>query len=339
LKITEIGEFGLIESIRKDCVTPREGVVMGIGDDCAVYQSSPGRVLLLTTDMLVEDVHFLWNSITPFQLGRKAIAVNLSDIAAMGGNPLVTLISLGIPADRAVEEIHELYRGMRDMCGRHAVSIVGGDTVAARKNLIINVSLIGEADEHEVLYRSGARPGDKIYLTGVVGDSGAGLAVLKGEITPPASLGSHFIKAHNEPDPHITAGRAIGASRLASAMIDLSDGLLADLGHITEESGVGALLFENKIPLSRELKGLAGYADYSPLDFALSGGEDYVLLVTVPAKNIPEFERTCKKHGTPLLFQVGEIQEGKGIRIMHEDGSVEEVADRGFDHFHIPGTV
>jgi len=333
LKITEIGEFGLIESIRKDCITPREGVVKGIGDDCAVYQSSPGRVLLLTTDMLIEDVHFLWSAITPFQLGRKAIAVNLSDIAAMGGKPLVTLISLGIPADREVEEIHDLYRGMRDICGRYAVSIVGGDTVAAHGNLIINVSLIGEADECEVLYRSGARPGDKIYLTGVVGDSAAGLAILRGEITPPASLGSHFIEAHNQPDPLIETGRAIAASRLASAMIDLSDGLLADLGHIAEESAVGALLFENKIPLSRELKGLAGYADRNPLDFALSGGEDYVLLVTVPAENIREFERACKQEGTSPLFHVGEIREGKGIRIRHEDGSVEELAHKGFDHF------
>jgi thiamine-monophosphate kinase len=336
LKITEIGEFGLIESIRKELVTPREGVVKGIGDDCAVYESSPGRVLLLTTDMLVENIHFLWGSITPFQLGRKAIAVNLSDIAAMGGNPLVALISLGIPADREVEEIHELYRGMGDMCERYAVSIVGGDTVAAHGNLIVNVSLIGETDKREVLYRSGARPGDKIYLTGVVGDSGAGLAILRGEITPPKPLSTHFIKIHNEPDPQIETGRAIAASRLANAMIDLSDGLLADLGHITQESGVGALLFENKIPLSPKLKGLADYTDRTPLHFALSGGEDYILLVTVPAQNMRAFERVYTKESTSPLFQVGEIQEDKGIRIRREDGSVKEIADKGFDHFSGP---
>jgi thiamine-monophosphate kinase len=336
LKINEIGEFGLIESIRKNCPPLRSGVVKGIGDDCAVYQSSPGRVSLLTTDMLVEDVHFLLSSITPFQLGRKAIAVNLSDIAAMGGNPLVALISLGIPPDRAVEEIHELYRGMRDMCGRYAVSIVGGDTVASHGNLIINVCLIGEADEREVLYRSGARPGDNIYLTGVVGDSAAGLAILKGEITASESLAAHFLKAHNEPDPLIDTGRTIAASRLASAMIDVSDGLAADLGHIAEQSGVGALLFENKIPLSRELKGLTDYADRTPLDFALSGGEDYVLLVTVPAENMQEFEQACQKESTFSLFQVGEIQEEKGIRIRYEDGSVEELAHKGFDHFSGP---
>lgn len=333
MKISEIGEFGLIESIRNDCTALSEGVVRGIGDDCAVYQSSAGRVLLLTTDMLVEDVHFLWSSITPFQLGRKAIAVNLSDIAAMGGNPLVTMISLGIPPDREVEGIHELYRGMRDMCGRYAVSIVGGDTVASHGNLIVSVSLIGEADAQEVLYRSGARPGDRIYLTGVVGDSAAGLAILRGEITAPESLGIYLIKTHNQPDPMIETGRAIAAARLASAMIDLSDGLVADLGHIAEESGAGALLFENKIPLSRELKDLAGYTHRTPLDFALSGGEDYILLVTVPEGNAREFERAYKQECTSPLFQVGEIQEGKGVRIRHEDGSVEGLAHRGFDHF------
>jgi thiamine-monophosphate kinase len=333
LKINEIGEFGLIESIRKNCLKHRENVVKGIGDDCAVYRSSPGRVLLLTTDMLVEDVHFLRSSITPFQLGRKSVAVNLSDIAAMGGNPLVALISLGISPDKALEEIHELYRGMKDICGPYAVSIVGGDTVASQGNLIINVCLIGEADEREVLYRSGARPGDRIYLTGVVGDSAAGLAILRGAITAPESLAAHFLKAHNEPDPLIETGRTIAASRLASAMIDLSDGLAADLGHIAEQSGVGALLFENKIPLSRELKDLAGHADRTPLDFALSGGEDYVLLVTVPAKNTRKFEQACQQESTCSLFQIGEIEQEKGIRIRHEDGSVEEFAHKGFDHF------
>jgi thiamine-monophosphate kinase len=336
LKINEIGEFGLIESIKKNCLPLRSDVIKGIGDDCAVYQLSPGRVLLLTTDMLVEDVHFLRSSLSPFQLGRKAIAVNLSDIAAMGGIPLVALISLAIPPDRTVEEIHELYRGMREMCGPYAVSIVGGDTVASQGNLIINVCLIGEVDEREVLYRSGARPGDGIYLTGVVGDSAAGLAILKGEIKASESLAAHFLKAHNEPAPLIQTGRIIAASRLASAMIDLSDGLAADLRHISEQSGVGALLFENKIPLSRELKGLAGYADRTPLDFALSGGEDYVLLVTVPAENTREFEQACQQDRKSSLFQVGEIQKEKGIRIRHEDGMVEELAHKGFDHFSDP---
>ena len=270
MKINEIGEFGLIESIKKGCITSLEGVVKGIGDDCAVFRASSGRVLLLTTDMLVEDIHFLSNTITPYQLGRKAIAVNLSDIAAMGGKPLVILISLAVPAQTEVEEIKELYRGMSDICGLYGVDIVGGDTVASPDNLIINVSLVGDANEQEVLYRSGARPGDKVYLTGTIGDSSAGLSILKHKISSQDYLREYFIKAHNEPEPLIETGKVIAGSQLATAMIDLSDGLLSDLGHICEQSEVGALLEREKIPLSQELKGLAAHAGFDPLDFALS---------------------------------------------------------------------
>jgi thiamine-monophosphate kinase len=336
LKINEIGEFGLIESIKKDCITSLEGVVKGIGDDCAVFRSSSGRVLLLTTDMLVEDIHFLRNTITPYQLGRKAVAVNLSDIAAMGGRPLVILISLALPAQTEVEEMQEFYRGMSDICGLYGVNIVGGDTVASPDNLIINVSLIGEADEHEILYRSGARPGDKIYLTGPVGDSSAGLSILKHEISAPESLCGHFVKAHNEPEPLIETGKMIAGSRLATAMIDLSDGLLSDLGHICQESRVGALLFRDKLPLSRELESLAAHAGFDPFDFALSGGEDYVLLVTVPGAKTRDFELACKARIPSPLFLIGDIREEKGISITNADGSVEELAPKGFDHFSHP---
>jgi thiamine-monophosphate kinase len=333
LKINEIGEFGLIESIRKDCITSLQGVVKGIGDDCAVFHSSSGRVLLLTTDMLVEDIHFLRNTITPYQLGRKAIAVNLSDIAAMGGTPLVTLISLAISSQTEVEEIQELYRGMREICGLYSVDIVGGDTVASPGNLIINVSLVGDANEQEVLYRSGARPGDRIYLTGIVGDSSAGLSILKHEISSPESLHRHFIKVHNEPEPLIKTGKVIAGS---TAMIDLSDGLLSDLGHICDESHVGALLLRDKVPLSEELKSLGAHAGFDPLDFALSGGEDYVLLVTVPGAKTRDFELAYKDGKSAPLFLIGDIREEKGIRIMNENGSAQDLVPKGFDHFSHP---
>ena len=336
MKIDEIGEFGLIESMKKDCITSLKGVVKGIGDDCAVFRTSSGRVLLLTTDMLVEDIHFLRNTITPHQLGRKAIVVNLSDIAAMGGRPLVILISLAVPAQTEVDEIKELYRGMSDICGLYGVNIVGGDTVASPDNLIINVSLVGDANEQEVLYRSGARPGDRIYLTGTIGDSSAGLSILKHKISPQDYLREYFIKAHNEPEPLIKTGKVIAGSRLASAMIDLSDGLLSDLGHICEESEVGALLDRKTIPLSQELKSLAAHAGFDPLDFALSGGEDYVLLVTVPAAKTPDFEQAYKDRTSSPLFLIGDIREGKGIRIMNENGSLQDLVPKGFDHFSHP---
>lgn len=333
LKFKDIGEFGFIESIKDECITSLKGVIKGIGDDCAVFAPYSGRLLLFTTDTLVEDIHFLRDKITPYQLGRKAIAVNLSDIAAMGGRPLFILVSLAIPVEMDVEFIHDLYKGMKDICGHYKVNILGGDTVASPDPLIINVSLIGDAKADEVLYRSGARPGDKIYLTGTVGDSAAGLKILKNEISPPKSISTHFIKAHNEPKPLIETGRIIATSSLASAMIDLSDGLLSDLGHICKESGVGAKLFRSKIPLSSELKALASLANFNPFDLALSGGEDYLLLLTVPETRVQDIEVLSKNKGLSPLSLIGEISEGEGIRMVNDDGSVEEIGPKGFNHF------
>ncbi|UCF71888.1 MAG: thiamine-phosphate kinase [Deltaproteobacteria bacterium] len=333
MKFSEIGEFGFIESIKKECVTSLKGVIKGIGDDCAVFGPYSGRLLLFTTDMLVEDIHFVRDTITPYQLGWKAIAVNLSDIAAMGGKPLFILISLAIPVEMDVELIQDFYKGMKDICRHYKVDIVGGDTVASPDTLTINVSLIGEVKENEILYRSGARPGDKIFLTGAVGDSSAGLKILKNEISPPDSIGGHFIKAHNEPKPLIETGRIIATSRLASAMIDLSDGLLSDLGHICKESGVGAILFRSKIPLSSQLKSLASIANFNPLDLALSGGEDYVLLLTVPEAKIQDLDLLSKDKRPSPLYLIGEIREQGGIRMVNDDGSVEEIGPRGFNHF------
>ena len=333
LKFKEIGEFGFIDSIKEECITSLKGVIKGIGDDCAVFGPYSGRVLLFTTDMLVEDIHFLRDKISPYQLGRKAIAVNLSDIAAMGGRPLYCLISLGIPVQMNVELIQDLYKGMKDICEHYRVNIVGGDTVGSPDKFIINVSLIGDAKEDEVIYRSGARPGDKIYLTGSVGDSSVGLKILKNEISPPRSMGSYFLKVHNEPNALIETGRIIATSRLASSMIDLSDGLLSDLGHICKESSVGALLIRSKIPLSSKLKLLASRASFNPLDHALSGGEDYLLLLTVPEARSQDLELLFKDKRPSPLYLIGEIRKEEGIRMLNDNGSVEELGPKGFNHF------
>ena len=333
MKFDEIGEFGFIETIKEACTTSSRNVIKGIGDDCAVFGPYSGRVLLFTTDMLVEDIHFLTTKITPYQLGRKSVAVNLSDIAAMGGRPLILLISLAIPREIDVEIIQDIYKGMKDISRHYDVSIAGGDTVASPDKLVINISLIGDAKENEVLYRSGARPGDSIYLTGNVGDSFAGLTILKEKIILPRSLVSHFITIHNEPKPMIETGMAIASSRLANAMIDVSDGLLSDLGHICKESGVGARLFKDKIPISSELKLLASRVKCNPLKFALSGGEDYHLLITVPKGKRKDFEIRGKDKGLLPLFLIGEIVEGKGVTMVADDGSIEEIESKGFDHF------
>jgi thiamine-monophosphate kinase len=335
LKFDEIGEFGFIESIKEECAATYKNVIKGIGDDCAVFGPSSGRVLLFTTDMLVEDIHFLKAKMTPYQLGWKSIAVNLSDIAAMGGRPLVLLISLAIPPETDVELIQDFYKGMKAICEQYEVAITGGDTSASPDKLVINISLIGDAKEKEVLYRSGAGSGDSIYLTGNVGDSFAGLKILKKEISSPKSIENHFITIHNEPKPLIETGMTIAASGLATAMIDVSDGLVSDLGHICKESGVGAMLFRNKIPLSSELKLLASHEKFNPLKLSLSGGEDYQLLITVPNGNIKDFEIVGKNKGLLPLYPIGKIVEGKGITMVNDDGSLKEIDIKGFNHFSI----
>ena len=244
------------------------------------------------------------------------------------------LTSLAVPVETEVEAIQGLYRGMRDICEHHGLTIGGGDTVASPDRLVISISVIGDARENEVLYRSGASPGDKIYVTGYVGDSMAGLKILTNEITPPEGMAGYFIKAHNEPIPLVETGMSIAASGLASAMIDLSDGLLSDLGHICEESRVGALLFAEKIPLSSELKLLAGGAGFNPLDLALTGGEDYQLLFTVPEENDKGIEELFKEHDLIPPHHIGEIGQGPGIHMEKADGSIEELHPKGFNHFN-----
>jgi thiamine-monophosphate kinase len=334
LKFSEIGEFGFIDSIKGRCDIPAKGVIKGIGDDCAVLRAVPGRALLFTTDMLVQDIHFMIDRIPFYHLGRKAIAVNLSDIAAMGGRPLIALISLAIPAETEVEEIHELYRGIRDICEHYNLTIGGGDTVASPDKLVINVSVIGDAKKSEVLYRSGSGPGDRIYLTGPVGDSAAGLKILTAEIAPPEGMGDYFIKTHNDPVPLVEIGEIIAASGIASAMIDLSDGLLSDLGHLCEESKAGALLLAEKIPISPELTLLAGSAGFDPLELALSGGEDYQLLFTAPMEHEQGIDKLFKEHDLHPPYHIGEIGQGPGIRMKRADGSLAELQARGFNHFN-----
>jgi len=334
LKFSDIGEFGFIDSIKGQFDIPMEGVIKGIGDDCAVLSTTLDRVLLFTTDMLVQDIHFMIERISYYQLGRKAIAVNLSDIAAMGGRPLAALISIAIPVETEVEAIHELCRGMRDICRQYNLAIGGGDTVASPDKLVINVAVAGEAKKSEVLYRSGACPGDMIYLTGPVGDSAAGLKILKNEITPPEVMRDYFIKAHNDPAPLVEIGEIIAASGLASAMIDLSDGLLSDLGHICEESKAGALLLAEKIPISPELTLLGDSTGLNPLELALSGGEDYQLLFTVPMEPEQGIDKLFKDHDLPAPHHIGEIGQGSGIRMKRADGSFAELQPMGFDHFN-----
>jgi thiamine-monophosphate kinase len=330
MKLKDIGEFGFIDRIRPETLTRPENVIKGIGDDCSVCRSTHGHVTLLTTDMLVEGVHFHLASIPPHKLGRKSIAVNLSDIAAMGGTPKEALVSIAIPDTVPVETLDSLYEGMKSMAREFDVNLVGGDTTGSPLHLVINVALVGEAREEEVLYRSGAKLEDVVFLTGPVGTSAAGLDSLLSKRSFEGQ--DALLEAHLDPQPHVRAGRIIAGLGVAHSMIDVSDGLAGDLGHICTESSVGAIIEEGKIPTTELFRAYCERFQLDPTRLATHVGEDYVLLGTVPEKSAGKLGKALESAGCEF-FRIGKIVEGPGVRLLGRDGSTQEMEPSGWNHF------
>jgi thiamine-monophosphate kinase len=329
MKLREIGEFGLIQLIEGVVAQAEkgEGVVKGIGDDVALIQSSPGKVLLATTDLLLEDIHFTLAHTNPLALGKKALAVNLSDIAACGGRPLAFLVSLALPAEQEVDFAKALYKGMMEQARQFSCSLIGGDTSRGEK-LMISITLIGEAEEGKVVFRHGAKEGDLVFVTGTVGDSALGLEQLRrGE-----KAGS-FIERLLDPVPRVREGREIARQGLATAMIDISDGLVADLGHILEASRAGAQIQLAQIPLSEQYRNKIEEYQSDPYSFALIGGEDYELLFTARPEKKEGVVNVAQALGTPITL-IGEITEASaGLKIIGADGKELPIGQKGHDHF------
>lgn len=334
------GEFGLIGRVRA-MVGTRPGVVLGIGDDTAVLEVGPGRHLLATSDSLIADVHFRIQPGRAYDIGRKAMAVNLSDIAAMGGRPTFALLSLAITPDLPSNFLHDLLRGLTDEARAYGVAIVGGDTVAARHDFSVHVTLLGEADPGQVVTRGGARPGDGIYVTHHLGASAAGLALLERERgAGPAAAGdpaaalpepvrAAVMQAHLRPVPRLEAGAEL-ARGIATAMIDLSDGLAGDLKHLCQQSGVGAVIYLDQLPIAEATRAVAGALGEDPVRWALSGGEDYELLFTsgaLPGTGV------LPRSGTPVT-RVGEVLPAEeGITVEVAPGQRLPLTASGFTHF------
>lgn len=335
MDLAEIGEFGLIKRVRRHFARSKESIVIGMGDDAAAVRLSNRRLLLLTSDLLVEDVHFNLSYSSFFQIGRKALTANVSDIAAMGGIPLYTLVSLAIPKRYRVEDIEHLYKGMMDLSSKLNISLVGGDTSYSRKGFFLSLFVVGEVEEDLVVTRSGAKDGDCIFVTGTLGDSAAGLELLKGGLKPRAGDKglSYLIRRHLEPDPRLIEGRFIATNRLAAAMIDISDGLAIDLHHICEESRVGAEIFEERIPISDKIKRAKAHLKRSPLFYALGGGEDYELLFTVDKRCTEEVLRLCKKGRLRARYIGNILPLKKGMSIIDSNGNRRELKITGYEHF------
>lgn len=330
MRLKDIGEFGFIDRIRSGCLIRKASVIKGIGDDCCVFKTSPGLVTLFTTDMLVENVHFIRQAISPYKLGRKSVAVNISDIAAMGGTPREAVVSIAVPETLEVEYLDVLYDGMKAIAGEFDVNLLGGDTTASPEHLVVNIALVGEAVEDEILYRSGARVGDRVFLTGTVGSSAAGLDLILAKRSFEEQ--GPLLDAHHDPRPHVKAGRIIGGLKIASALIDVSDGVAADLGHICRESGVGAIIDESSIPTTPLFRSYCDHFRLDSLHLALHVGEDYVLLGTVPEQETDKLAEALRSAGCEF-FGIGTIVAHAGISLKGADGSIRTIPPGGWDHF------
>ncbi|MDI6717169.1 MAG: thiamine-phosphate kinase [Actinomycetota bacterium] len=332
MKVKDLGEFGLIERIAKIVEYADERVILAIGDDTAVVKPTKLDYTLLTTDLLVENVHFTLNTITPWQLGYKSISVNLSDIAAMGGIPNYAVISLALSPETEVSLVEDMYRGMADVSRKYGLRVVGGD-ITKSDRLIINVAMIGEVEDSSLCRRSDAKVGDIIMVTGVLGASAAGLRiVLNPAIEKTVREAQELKKAHFLPEPRLKEGRIL-ASIGINAMEDISDGLASEIKHICEASLVGARLFMNKIPIAKGVESVASLNGEKAIDIALSGGEDYELVFTAPKELELEIVESLAKIGTKVTV-VGEIvNSSEGISIIDWSGSKKPLDISGYTHF------
>lgn len=309
---------------------------LGIGDDAALVEVGHGCELILTTDLSIEDVHFLRRLHPPRSVGHRALARSLSDVAAMGGTPRFALVSLAISKPTTRAWVEEFYMGLLALAARLGVAVIGGDTAVVSGRTTIDVMVTGEVRRGRALRRSGARPGDHLFVSGQLGMSALGLRTLKsrGGRQPRRTAGlgvasAEALNTHLYPEPRCALGRLLSEKRLASALIDVSDGLSTDLSRLCEASGVGARVWANRVP-GPVVPGTRGLSAAGSMDLALHGGEDYELLFTVPPHKA--FQIPTRFRGVPVR-RIGEICPAKELLLVRPDGTLRPLEPAGYDHF------
>ena len=330
-----LSERALIRLIKETSASTAPELIRGIGDDCAVFGTSDAGQWLITTDSLVDQVHFDRDWHPPELLGRKSIAVNLSDIAAMGGVPRFVLLSLCLPVSLASEWLQRWLSGVSAILAEQGCVLIGGDTVRGRE-LVISVTVIGQAGGGKILYRTGARPGDTVYVSGPLGSAAAGLALFqraKEQGTDPEwPQWQALLDAHLNPTPQVELGQQLGLSGCVSAMQDISDGLATDLAHICHESGTGSVIHAERLPALPSLDSAATFLAQEKLDLLLKGGEDYQLLFTVRPGRGKELETSLMNSLYHRIYPVGLITEGQGVILQKNDGSHSDITFQGYEH-------
>ena len=327
-----MNEFELIEAIAKGQPRKAEGLLQGINDDTAVIDGPEKSCWLVTTDIFSEGIHFERSWTDWLTLGEKALLVNISDVVAMGGTPWFYLVSIGCPSNMSPKEIKELFSGMRAVADQFDMVLIGGDTAASNDQLSLSVTVIGRMEKHEVIYRHGAKPKDKIYVTGTLGASTAGLTCLQEGITD--DVYQNLIERHLLPEIRVDLARWLAQNHAAHAMIDISDGLIADLTHIADRSQVGFRLHADRVLIEETIYPLARDLKRDALQMALTGGEEYELLFTMSPEQETCFTELASQidFGCPITC-IGEITNDiKDRHVLNLKGEEINIDRSGFVH-------
>jgi thiamine-monophosphate kinase len=333
MKIEEIGgEFGFIDRFKpwfEELIPDR---FTGIGDDCSVIPVNDRDDWIITTDMLVEDVHFILQAISSRQLGYKSLAVNLSDIAAMGGEPVGSFLSLAIPKETDVEYLDSFLKGYLELSEKYNIPLLGGDTTKSLKHLTINVCVIGKCERGKAKRRNMAMTHDIICVTGFLGDSAGGLQILLDKL-PETPDNEYLLTKHHLPEPRLNEGLYLGDLSGVHSMMDISDGIASDLVHILKASGKSAIINIEKLPVSDALKRASGKYDWNTEELAISGGEDYELLCTIAPEEFQNVSNSFLSDFGKPLFPVGTIAEGSPCIQWFKNNKEIILKNRGYDHF------
>ena len=326
-KTKALSEFGLIEMIRRRYQTDNRTVLTSIGDDAAVFSVGRGRAGLLTIDTLVEGVHFDFSYTSYADLGHKALAANLSDVSAMGGKPILAVVSLTLPRGISRQSVGSIYAGIRKLAARYQVALCGGDTVAG-EGLSVTIAVYGEADRGNVGLRSGVRPGDAVLVTGSLGASQAGLDLLKSKIK---NRKTELTRKHLRPEPRIAEAQLLASCFKLHGMIDISDGLASELHHLARESRVGLEIDQGALPIAPEALEAAGRLSKDPLEYCLYGGEEYELLFTLPGPRAGEARALLRRRGMECRV-IGQAVIGGKVCLLRPDLGRSYLPDRGYTH-------
>jgi thiamine-monophosphate kinase len=334
-ELSELGEFGLIDHLTRDVISTNSSTVRGVGDDAAVINNA-GKLTLVSTDLLVEGVHFDMMYTPLKHLGYKCVTVNISDIVAMNGVAKQVLIGLSVSSRYTVEALEELYEGIRQACKIYDVDLAGGDTTSSVSGMFISITVIGEVDAEDVVYRNTARENDLVCVTGDLGGAYMGLLLLEREkaafkgdpnMQPDFSGNDYILSRQLKPEPRTDIVRLLKEIKVKpTSMIDISDGLGSEIMHLCQDSGLGCRLYEEKIPLDATTINMAESFQINPVTAALNGGEDYELLFTIDQK---DFEQVRLVPGISIIGHMTDIKDG--LYMVTTDEQLVEIMAQGWN--------